>query len=144
LVGRQPAEEAQPEHAPDPLTPERLRAKVARAAEARLRAGEVLDDPDRYEPVAVAFATDVLLASVPGLPRAEASRLLRRIIPLLESTPTRIEGGDEGGVDLSTFSKTCRLLGSCHELLQEDQAALSCSSRGIAAHGGHPAGLERE
>ena len=102
------------------------------AAEARRRAGEILDDPDQCEPVAIAFAADVLLDSVPGLPRAEASRLLRRLISLLESALTKIERGDEGGVDLSTFAKTCRLLGSCHELMQEDQAALSCYSRGIA------------
>jgi tetratricopeptide (TPR) repeat protein len=101
--------------------------------EARRRASEILEAPDRYEPVVVAFATDVVLDSVPSLPRVEASQLFRRLIPLLESTLSEIEKGDEGGVDLSTFSKTCRLLGFCHEHLEEYQAALSCYSRGIAA-----------
>ncbi len=101
--------------------------------EARQRANEVLEAPDRYEPIVVAFATDVVLDSVSSLPQVEASQLSKRLIPLLESTLDKIEKGDEGGVDVATFSKTCRLLGSCHEFLGENQAALSCYSRGIAA-----------
>ena len=97
-------------------------------AEAR-RAREILEAPDRYEPVVVAFATDVVLDSVPSLPQAEASQLFRRLIPILESTLNKIEEGDEGGVDRSTFSRTCRLLGSCLELLEQYQAALMCYSR---------------
>ena len=65
-----------------------------------------------------------------SLPQVEASQLSKRLIPLLESTLDKIEKGDEGGVDVATFSKTCRLLGSCHEFLGENQAALSCYSRG--------------
>jgi tetratricopeptide (TPR) repeat protein len=102
-------------------------------AEARRRAREILETPDRYEPVVVAFATDVVLDSVPSLPQAEASQLFRRLIPILESTLNKIEEGDEGGVDRSTFSRTCRLLGFCLELLEQYQAALRCYSRGIAA-----------
>jgi tetratricopeptide (TPR) repeat protein len=101
--------------------------------EARRRAGEILEAPDRYEPVVIARATDVLFDAARSLPMVEASRLFNRLIPILESALTRIEAGDEGGVDRSTFSWTCALLGFCHESLGETQAALSCYSRGIAA-----------
>jgi tetratricopeptide (TPR) repeat protein len=101
--------------------------------EARRRAGEVLEAPGRHEPIVVAFAAEVVLGTVPNLPQAEAFQLLRRLIPHLESALNKIEKGDGGEVELSVLTKTCRLLGFCHESLGEDQAALSSYSRGIAA-----------
>jgi tetratricopeptide (TPR) repeat protein len=107
-------------------------------AEAWRRAREILDEPDRYEPIVVAFAADVILDSVPCLPQAEAFQLFRRLIPLLEWALDKLEMGDRGEVDLSVLTKTCRVLGFCHETLGEDQAALSCYSRGIAADPTNP------
>jgi tetratricopeptide (TPR) repeat protein len=102
-------------------------------AESRRRAAEVLDAPERHEPIAIAFAAEVVLGTVRHLPQAEAFRLLRQLIPHLESALHRIENADGGEVELSVLTKTCRLLGFCHESLGEEQAAISDYSRGIAA-----------
>jgi tetratricopeptide (TPR) repeat protein len=101
--------------------------------ESRRLADEALEVPDRHDPIVVAFAAEVVLSAVPRLAQAEAFRLFTWLIPLLESTFHRIENGDTGEVDLPVLTKTCRLLGFCHESLGQDQAALHWYSRGIAA-----------
>jgi tetratricopeptide (TPR) repeat protein len=63
----------------------------------------------------------------------EASQLFQRLIPILESTLNKIAEGDEGGVDGSTYSMTCALLGCCHEHLGQNQAALRYYSQGLTA-----------
>jgi hypothetical protein len=64
--------------------------------EAGRRAAEIIESPDRYAPVVIAHATDVLFDSARDLPAAAASRLFKRLIPILESALAKIEEGDEG------------------------------------------------
>jgi tetratricopeptide (TPR) repeat protein len=98
---------------------------------ARRRAQEILKDPDRYPPVAVARAADVMFKAVRSLPGADAAKVLRELIPPLDQTVSRIEKGDEGGVDRSSYAMAVGLLGLTHEALGETQAALDCYSRGL-------------
>jgi tetratricopeptide (TPR) repeat protein len=101
--------------------------------EAQRLSETILQDPEKYPPVAVAQASNIVFGSAQRLPEGEASQHFRRLIPLLKSTLDRIEKGDEGGVDGSTYSITCALLGFCHEFLGENQAALGHYSQGLAA-----------
>jgi tetratricopeptide (TPR) repeat protein len=103
------------------------------SAEARRRAGEVLNSEGRQQPIVVAFAAEVVLGAVPHLPQADALSLSRSLIRRLEPAREAIEKADTGEFDLSTLTKICRLLGFCHECLGEHQAAVSDYSRGIAA-----------
>lgn len=101
--------------------------------EARQLADQELEAPNEQKPIVVAFAAEVVLGTVPSLAQAEASRLCRRLIPYLESSLRRIEKEDAAEVDLSVLTRTCRLLGFCHESLGEYQAAIDAYSRGISA-----------
>jgi tetratricopeptide (TPR) repeat protein len=103
-------------------------------SEATRRAEEILQSPDNYPPVVVATAANVVFDPAKELPEAESALLFRRLIPILGSTLHKIEKGDEAGVDGSTFSMTCALLGFCHEFLGENQAALGYYSKGLTAN----------
>jgi tetratricopeptide (TPR) repeat protein len=100
---------------------------IVEPAEAQRRAQEILQDADNYPPVAVARAADIAFKAARSAPEAEAKRL----IPVLERTLTRIEQGDESGVDRSSYAMAAALLGFCHEFLGDNQAALDYYSRGL-------------
>ena len=104
---------------------------VRASKEAASDAEEVLRNPEAYSPAVVEVAATVVYSSAHVLSAAEAALRFRRLIPILVATLNRIEQGDEAGVDRSTFSTTCALLGFCHELLGEKQAALTYYSRGL-------------
>jgi hypothetical protein len=97
-----------------------------RPAEAWRRARGTLEEPDRYEPIVVAFAGDALLDSVPSLPQSEAIQLFRRLVPLLESALEKLEKGEQGAVDLSVLS-SCMSRSTATPLLSN--FALSSASR---------------
>ena len=102
-------------------------------AKAHQHSQEILGEPDRFPPVAVARAADVECKTARSLSEADATQLIRRLIPILQSTLTRIEAGDESGVDRSSYEWIVGLLGFCHEFVGEMQAALDYYSRGLQA-----------
>jgi tetratricopeptide (TPR) repeat protein len=102
-------------------------------AQAGRKAGEILQDADRYPPVAVARAADIAFKATRFAPESEATPVFRRLIPVLEQTLSRIEAGDEGGVDRSSYSMAVGLLGLSLESLGNTQAALEYYSRGLQA-----------
>ncbi len=101
---------------------------------ARNRSEKILREPDKFQPVVVAHASNIMFDVVRELPEADAAQFFRKLIPILESTLGKIEKGDEGGVDGSTFSMTVALLGFCHEFLGENQAALGYYSKGLTVN----------
>ena len=107
--------------------------KVA-SSEAQRRAEEILREPDKFQPVVVAHASNIMFDLAKELPEAEAAKFFRKLIPKLESALGKVEQGDEGGVDGSTFSMACALLGFCHEFLGENQAALGYYSKGLTVN----------
>lgn len=95
-------------------------------------AEEIIQRSDDYPPAVVAIAANLVFSSAKKLPEAEAALRFRQLIPILGTTLSRIGLGDEAGVNRSTFSMTCALLGFSHEFLGENQAALGYYSRGLA------------
>ncbi len=102
-------------------------------SQARHRAEEILQNPDIFAPVVVANASNILFDRGDELSEAEWAQFVRKIIPILESTLSKIEGVGENNIDRSTFSMLCALLGFCHEFLGEDQTALGYYSKGLTA-----------
>jgi tetratricopeptide (TPR) repeat protein len=98
--------------------------------EAYKRSVEILQDSDNYSPCVVWRAADIEFKAIRLTPEAKSASGFQRLIPILERTLTRIEE-DEDGPDRSTFGATCALLGFCHELLGNLQAAIECYSRGL-------------
>ena len=101
--------------------------------DARRRAETILDNPNDHPPVLIVYAASIVMESAHFLAEAEASQLFERLIPILESTLNRLGEGDDGGVDVSSYTMTCSLLGFCHEHLGQSQAALGSYSRGLTA-----------
>jgi tetratricopeptide (TPR) repeat protein len=101
--------------------------KVVDPAKARQRAEEILRNADNFPPVAVVQAVDIVFKAARSAPEAEAKRL----IPVLERTLTRIEAGDESGVDRSSYAQAATLLGSYHDFLGENQEAIEYYSRAL-------------
>jgi tetratricopeptide (TPR) repeat protein len=75
--------------------------------------------------MAIAPAADIAFTAARSAPESE----VRRLIAVLERTLTRIEEGDESGVDRSSYAMAAGLLGFCHEFLGEIQAAVEYYSR---------------
>jgi tetratricopeptide (TPR) repeat protein len=101
-------------------------------AAARKRGEEILREPGLFPPVAVVRAADVEFKAARALPEADATQLFRRLIPVLQGALARIEAGDEGGVDRSSYAMAVGLLGFSHEFLGETQLAVDYYSRGLA------------
>jgi tetratricopeptide (TPR) repeat protein len=99
--------------------------KKVEPARAQSRAEQILQSADIYPPVAVATAANVAFMVARSAPESE----VRRLIPVLERTLTRIEEGDESGVDRLSYAMAEGLLGFCHELVGEFQAAVESYSR---------------
>jgi tetratricopeptide (TPR) repeat protein len=106
---------------------------VVDPAAARQRGEEILRDPDRFPPVAVVRAADVVFKAARALPEVDATELFRRLIPVLQGALARIEAGDESGVDHSSYAMAVSLLGFSYEFLGETQLAASYYTRGLAA-----------
>jgi tetratricopeptide (TPR) repeat protein len=94
-------------------------------------ARHVLQDPDKTSPVVVVRAADIVFHAGRSLPEAEAAQQFRHLIPVLERALSRIEAGDEAGVDRWHHEIAILLLGFCHELLGNTQAAVDYLTRGL-------------
>jgi tetratricopeptide (TPR) repeat protein len=106
---------------------------VVDPAAARQRGDEILRQPDRFPPVAVVRAADVVFKAARALPEVDATQLFRRLIPVLQGALARIEAGDESGVDNSSYAMAVSLLGFSYEFLGETQLAANYYTRGLAA-----------
>ncbi len=98
---------------------------------ARQQGGEVLRDPEKFPAPAVVHAANVEFKAARSLPEGEATEVLRGLIPVLQRALTRIEAGDESGVDGSSYAMAVALLGFSYEFLGEAQPALDYYSRGL-------------
>jgi tetratricopeptide (TPR) repeat protein len=100
-------------------------------AAAETRAEEILNDPEKYPPVAVAHAADITFMSARIRCGPEANQLFERLEPILKSALTRTAPGDPSEGDKSTSLMLLALLGFGNEFLGKTQAALDCYSRGL-------------
>ena len=100
---------------------------------ARQRGEEILREPDKFPPVAVVRAADLVFKAARMLPEVEATELFRRLIPVLQGALATIEAGDESGVDQSSYAMAVSLLGFSYEFLGETQLAANYYTRGLAA-----------
>jgi tetratricopeptide (TPR) repeat protein len=98
---------------------------------AQTRAEIVLQDPDRTTPAAVVRAADIVCRASRSLPEAEAGRQYRRLIPILEHALARFDADGVAVLDRLHFGIATLLLGSCHELLGNTQAAVNSLARGL-------------
>jgi tetratricopeptide (TPR) repeat protein len=100
---------------------------------AQWRAEEIIQNAESYPPAAVVRAADVTLSASRTKPEAEAVPMFRRLIPVLDRAVSRIEAGDEGGVDRSVLCMAVGLLGFYHEFLGDTQKAIENYTRGLQA-----------
>jgi tetratricopeptide (TPR) repeat protein len=100
---------------------------------AQARARQILQDPDKTSPIAVVRAADILFHASRSLPEAEATQQFRQLISVLDRALSRIEAGAEAGVDRWHYGIAILLLGFCHELLGNTQAAVDSLTRGLQA-----------
>ena len=99
--------------------------------EARRRAEEILQEPDKSPPVVVARAAEIYFDSLKNSSESEASRRFHLLVPVLESTVRRFAQEDLSNVDRSSYVMTIALLGFAHEFLGEARLALENYSRGL-------------
>ena len=99
--------------------------------EAQQRSNKILSDPDKFEPVVISRAVNIVFKTIRNLSEADASQLLSRLIPILKDSLSRIKQGDESGVDRSSYAMTIALLGFSYEFLGEMQTALEYYSDGL-------------
>jgi tetratricopeptide (TPR) repeat protein len=100
-------------------------------AAAQGRAWQVLHDPNKTSPVAVAHAADIVFKATRSLPMAEATDVIRKLIPVLEFTLARMEACEESGVDRWSYLLACVVLSYSHEMLGETQAAVNYLTKGL-------------
>jgi tetratricopeptide (TPR) repeat protein len=98
---------------------------------ARERARQILEKPEKTSPVAVAWAADIVFRVNRSLPDAEALGAIGQLVPALQWAFSRIEAGDEAGIDHSSYMMTVLLLAFCHELLGKTQAAVDYLTKGL-------------
>ena len=98
---------------------------------AQRRGNEILDDPEKFPPVVVARASEIVFESIRTAPEPQSTALFRRLIPILRNTLARFEQGDASAVDRLSYEMTVGLLGFAHEYLGEAQVALEMYSRGL-------------
>lgn len=94
-------------------------------------AREVLADDEKYAPVVVARAADILFNETKSTSDAESTRLYRNLIQILERNTTRIQNDETTASRLSAYVMTVGLLGFCHEFLGNTGAAVQNYSRGL-------------
>jgi tetratricopeptide (TPR) repeat protein len=102
-------------------------------AAARL-ADEVLADDEKHAPMVVARATQIRFQKTKTASDAEATRLYRELLSILERNMTRIENGEATESLSSDYAMTAGLLGFCHEFLGNSGAAIDAYSRGLQAN----------
>ena len=66
-----------------------------------------------------------------SLPDAAALGAIGQLVPALEWAFSRIEAGDEAGIDHSSYMMIVLLLAFCHELLGKTQAAVDYLTKGL-------------
>ncbi len=98
---------------------------------AQVRARQILQDPDQTSPVAVVRAADIVFHASRSLPESEAAQQFRQLILVFDRALSRIEAGTEAGVDRWHYGIAILLLGFCHELLGNTQAAVDSLTRGL-------------
>jgi tetratricopeptide (TPR) repeat protein len=98
---------------------------------AQERARQILQDPEKTSPVAVVRAADIVFHASRSLPEAEAAQQVRQLISVFDRALSRIEAGAEAGVDRWHYGIAVLLLGFCHELLGNTQAAVDSLTRGL-------------
>ncbi len=103
-------------------------------SKAQERVKKILQNPARFAPFVVVYASSIVLEHVKELPVGEALQLLRQLVSPLQSTLIQVEKGDDGGIDNATLSMAYYLLGSCHEHLGENQAAIVWFSKGLTTN----------
>ena len=99
--------------------------------EARRRSEVILQDAEVYPPFAVTRACDIMLKALRQSNETEAASWSRRLISVLEWNISRIEAGDEEGLDSSIYGLTFGLLGISYERLGHNQKAIDNYSRGL-------------
>ena len=103
---------------------------VVRSNRGAASVGEILHDSDNFPPLVVWRAADIVFKGIRQSVEAKSAVRIRTLVPILERALTKIEE-DADSPDRSTFGSTTGLLGFCHELLGNTQAAIGCYSRGL-------------
>jgi tetratricopeptide (TPR) repeat protein len=101
---------------------------------ARQHAEEILRAPSDYPPSAVAHAANVEFEASRGPADVDSTSVVRRLIPILEQTLSRLEAIPESDADPQASEFVVGLLGRCHESLGNTQAAARCYSLGLRRH----------
>ncbi len=104
---------------------------VVDPTEARRRSEVILQDAEKHPPFAVTRASDIMLKALRQATETEAAAWCKQLISVLERNITRIEAGDEDGLDPSVYSLTFSLLGMSYERVGDDRKALENYSRGL-------------
>jgi tetratricopeptide (TPR) repeat protein len=104
--------------------------QLVNPAEASGRSEEILHDADNYPPIVVWRAADIVFKVIRQSVSVKTAFRIQTLVPVLERALARIEE-DADNPDRSTFGSTTGLLGFCHELLGNMQAAIGCYSRGL-------------
>lgn len=103
--------------------------------DARRLAGDVLQDAKDRDPSVVAQAAAIVVDASRSFPLNEKAQRLRELMALLEATLAKTTGDDvDRGEEFNIPAHSLLiigLLGRCHEILGEDQAALKYYSRGL-------------
>src|SRR5262249_15621357 len=96
-------------------------------------ARKMLQEPHDRSPLALIRAAEIRFHAARTFPQNEAAKVFQQLIPVLESTLTRLEASDEGGLDLSPYLMAVGLLAFSYELLGETPRAVDSLTRGLRA-----------
>lgn len=96
-------------------------------------AKEVLADDEKHAPVVVSRAANTRFLGTRADSNAEAARVYRELIPILERNMARIERDESTASRASAYAMTAGLLGICYEFLGNAGAAVRYYSLGLQA-----------
>ncbi len=94
-------------------------------------ANEVLADDEECDPLVVARAADIRFQQTRNSSAPDSARIHRELIPILERNLARIETSADKTSGLSGYAMTVAVLGFCHELQGNTQAAVDLYARGL-------------
>lgn len=99
--------------------------------EARRLADDALRDAENHDPVVIAQAVSTALNTLGSTSPTERTRRLGNLLDALKSALERMAMDDDEEANIPLHSVLAGMAGFCHEILQEDQAAAECYSRGL-------------
>lgn len=95
--------------------------------QARAKANQILQDPDKHSPLLVIRAADVVFNATREMAEPDAGNVFRSLVPVL----TKALPGIPEEEKTSFYLMGLMLLAFCHERLGETNAALDYYSRGV-------------